>query len=130
MPVAGPQVDWSGALRQVAGDPLLLQRVVGAFLEESPQILSDLAEGARQEAWDRVRRAAHTLKGGLRLFGATELHTQAERLEDEARRGRVERAVERVALLSGECETLLCELAAFAKKGQLPQNGGPDLTGS
>ena len=60
----GPRVDWSGALRQVAGDPLLLQRVVGAFLEETPRILNELAEGAEQGAWDRVRRGAHTLKGG------------------------------------------------------------------
>ena len=120
----GPRVDWSGALRQVAGDPLLLQRVVGAFLEETPRILNELAEGAEQGAWDRVRRGAHTLKGGLRLFGAAELHTLAETLELEARRGSVAGAVERVSWLSRQCATLLRELAAFAKKGELPQNGG------
>jgi len=120
----GPGVDWTGALRSVGGDPLLLQRVVGAFLEETPRVLADLAEGAERGTWDRVQRAAHTVKGGLRLFGAVALHDLAEALEAEARGGGVAAAATRIAQLRTRVQTVLQELAAFANKGQLPQNEG------
>jgi len=87
-------------------------------------VLADLAEGAERGTWDRVQRAAHTVKGGLRLFGAVALHDLAEALEAEARGGGVAAAATRIAQLRTRVQTVLQELAAFANKGQLPQNEG------
>ncbi len=117
-PAAAPAlIDWSGALRQVDGDPGLLQTIASAFLAEAPPYL-DSIEGAIQGGQGRLlQRAAHTIKGGFRLFGAGEAYDLAMRLEEAGRRGRFEGVEATAARLRSLSQGILHELEVFAKTG-------------
>ncbi len=66
----GPSlVDWKVANHAVNGDQNLLDQVIGAFLEEGPQLLKTMQVSAAAGEWKRFQRAAHTLKSALRTFG-------------------------------------------------------------
>jgi CheY-like chemotaxis protein/HPt (histidine-containing phosphotransfer) domain-containing protein len=110
-------IDWAGALRQVDGDPGLLQTIASAFLAEAPPYL-DSSEGAIHGGQGRLlQRAAHTIKGGFRLFGAGEAYDLAMRLEEAGRRGRFEGAEATAARLRSLSQGILHELEVFAKTG-------------
>ena len=85
--VGAGSLDLTVALRAVQGDRELLNDVISAFLEECPELLTELeralAVGEAEAA--TVQRAAHTIKGGLRTFGATSLHDRAGEIETMGR---------------------------------------------
>ena len=67
-------------LQDTAGAEFVAE-LVGTFLEEAPQMLSELRQ-ARAEAQDeRFRRAAHSLKSNCNTFGALRLGLMARELE-------------------------------------------------
>jgi CheY-like chemotaxis protein len=75
--VSGPNGDdaaaiisWKHALQAVDGDALLLVELAGTFLEESPRLVAEMEGALTRRDAPVLRRAAHTVKGGLRLFGA------------------------------------------------------------
>ncbi len=86
--VAGSRA-MASALKAVDGDPDLLHDIARIFLSEAPRLIKDI-DGAIA-ATDPVvlRRAAHTIKGGLRLFGAEAAYELACRLENLGRNGDV-----------------------------------------
>jgi HPt (histidine-containing phosphotransfer) domain-containing protein len=101
----------------VDGDPGLLQTIASAFLAEAPPYL-DSIEGAIQGGQGRLlQRAAHTIKGGFRLFGAGEAYDLAMRLEEAGRRGRFEGVEATAARLRSLSQGILHELEVFAKTG-------------
>ncbi|RPI88023.1 MAG: sensor histidine kinase, partial [Planctomycetaceae bacterium] len=116
------QVAWEGALRQVDGDPVLLQTVVAAFLEETPRRLEELSGALAEGRSDIVRRTAHTIKGGFRLFGAEEAYALAVELEGMGRQGDLSRAEASARRLRESTQALIRELSAFAKKAVVAHN--------
>ena len=117
-----PQIDWNGALRQVDGDPGLLQTIANAFLAEAPPYLASI-EGAIQGKEGRVlQRAAHTIKGGFRLFGATEAYELAMQLEESGRGGQFDGVLETAQRLRELSRGILRELEVFAKRGSGSHN--------
>jgi CheY-like chemotaxis protein len=77
----GPVVDWSEALHSVNGDRRLLRDIVEAFLDESPRLLTVIRTAIEQLDAKTLQRAAHTLKGSTRYFGASQVSEMALRLE-------------------------------------------------
>lgn len=67
-------VDWAHALRATGGDRELLRALVETFLEEMPRQWQNLEKALAQKDWATARRAAHTIGGSFRHFGA---HTAA-----------------------------------------------------
>ncbi|MGQ9564471.1 MAG: response regulator [Thermogutta sp.] len=63
-------VDWAHALRATGGDRELLRTLVQTFLEEMPQQWQNLEMALSQKDWATARRAAHTIGGSFRHFGA------------------------------------------------------------
>ncbi len=79
-------MDLNVSLESVDGDEELLCSVIEAFLEEYPQRLREIDQGLIENNWTNFRRACHTIKGTLRIFGAIEAMDslrQIESLEDE-----------------------------------------------
>jgi HPt (histidine-containing phosphotransfer) domain-containing protein len=75
-----------GALYELLGcDREALVELVDAFLDEAPQRLAELRQGADQRDAALVGRAAHTLKSNGSTFGAVELASLCRRLELAAR---------------------------------------------
>lgn len=76
-----PLVDWAVALESVGGDPELLLEVIEAFLIEGPQQLAAIHSSFQAGDAKTLHRAAHTLKGSMRYFGARRLFETALQLE-------------------------------------------------
>ncbi|MSR58945.1 MAG: response regulator [Planctomycetaceae bacterium] len=84
-----PQVIWSQALEAVDGDEALLSELAVAFLGESPRLLQDMHGAIAGVDAALLRQAAHTIKGGLRMFGADAAYELACRLEELGHRDEV-----------------------------------------
>lgn len=80
-------VAWSVALKAVDGDSQLLADIARAFLEESPRLVQEMQLASARSDASLLRRAAHTIKGGLRMFGAEAAYDLANRIEGLAREG-------------------------------------------
>jgi HPt (histidine-containing phosphotransfer) domain-containing protein len=119
-PVGGEaRVDWRVALQAVQQDQNLLREVVEAFLEEYPRLLAELQTGLSTGNAAVTRRAAHTLKGSLRYFGAQRGCEAAQRLEELSRQERLEEGAESLGVLHDELAAVHKELAAqFAPAAQ------------
>jgi HPt (histidine-containing phosphotransfer) domain-containing protein len=74
-------------LDSVGGDSEFLAELVGDFLADAPAQLETLRETAVSGDAAGARRAAHTLKGNARTFGAAPLASLCEKTEAAAGAG-------------------------------------------
>ncbi|MEX0728664.1 MAG: PAS domain S-box protein [Planctomycetaceae bacterium] len=77
-------IDWSEALRATNDDVELLKVVAEAFFEEYPQLIRQLDQAVKVRDTAAARRAAHTLKGAMRTFGAHAAYELALTVENAA----------------------------------------------
>ncbi len=77
----GGMVDWSAALESTGGDSTLLQELIEVFLDEGPALLQAIRSALENRDGPLLRRSAHTLKGSLRIFGATRGVELAQEIE-------------------------------------------------
>jgi HPt (histidine-containing phosphotransfer) domain-containing protein len=68
------------SLQDTAGAEFVTE-LVGTYLEEAPQMISDLKSALTAGEADRFRRAAHSLKSNSNTFGAHALGAMAKELE-------------------------------------------------
>ncbi len=113
------------ALKSTEGDTELLRDVVEAFLEESPTLLDHLEHAISRSDYVEVRRASHTLKGTLRLFGSTPSRDLAADLEEMGRAQSLEDAELKLADLKDSFDLLRSQLVLGLKTlgAQFGQNG-------
>ena len=87
-----PGFDYAEALQHVDGDEQLLAELLAAFSAECPVLVGTIRDSIeRAEARD-LERAAHTLKGAVRVLGARDAVTATEQLEMMGRRGELQEA--------------------------------------
>jgi signal transduction histidine kinase/HPt (histidine-containing phosphotransfer) domain-containing protein len=110
----GPARALAAALKAVDGDAALLADVARIFLSESPRLLADMEGAISRTDAPLLRRAAHTIKGGLRMFGADSAYDLATRLEGLGREGDVRAAGELFENLKQGVLELQRELSIFA----------------
>jgi signal transduction histidine kinase/CheY-like chemotaxis protein/HPt (histidine-containing phosphotransfer) domain-containing protein len=77
-------IDRDELMARMGGDEALLRRLVHTFLTNYPSQLSDLREAIDTRDVDRLRRRAHTLRGAMSLFAASEAAEAARELERAA----------------------------------------------
>jgi CheY-like chemotaxis protein/HPt (histidine-containing phosphotransfer) domain-containing protein len=82
----------SGALDQIRslqrpGQPSILAKVVGAFDQSVPELLTALDESIARGDADAVRKQAHTIKSASANLGAMELSQNCRELEHRASQG-------------------------------------------
>ncbi len=68
------------ALRETAGAEFV-KELIDTFLQEAPEMLTDLRAALAAMDADRFRRAAHSLKSNANTFGALALGALARDLE-------------------------------------------------
>ncbi|MCC6510304.1 MAG: Hpt domain-containing protein [Pirellulaceae bacterium] len=74
-----------GQARQNFGcDESLLQEIATVFIEDVPQIATELQEACSRNDVPTVCRLAHSLKGLCATFGAEPARTYAQHIEHEA----------------------------------------------
>lgn len=71
------------AIRSSQGD--LLQRLILLYMEESPVLIAEIAEGIEKSDVGQVRASSHSLKSTSATLGALELADYAKDLEMMAR---------------------------------------------
>ena len=98
------------ALKTTDGDTDLLRVVVEAFLEEYPTLLMQLEQAIPRGDYAEVRRASHTIKGTLRLFGSTPSRDLAADLEAMGQTESLEHASLKLASLKDSLELLRSRL--------------------
>jgi len=114
-PESDGALDWSDALEAVQGDRRLLREIVEAYLEESPKLLAEIREAVAGGDAATLSRAAHSLKGSMRHFGAQDGAECAYRLETSGRDGKLDVAVEALAALEREAARLQAVLGDYLK---------------
>jgi HPt (histidine-containing phosphotransfer) domain-containing protein len=85
-----PLVNWNTALESVGGNRALLLEIVQAYLVDAPSQFELLRAAARRSDAATARRAAHTLKGTSRYFGAQAMVDTAWKLEQQTAQGSCE----------------------------------------
>ena len=101
------------ALDRVGGDRELLKELMETYRAESPQWLADIRGAIPRSDAAALRRAAHTLKGAVSIFGAVNAVNAAQHLEQMGARGDLAHAAEAWAALEQALCTLVPELDAY-----------------
>jgi HPt (histidine-containing phosphotransfer) domain-containing protein len=103
-----------GELRESVGDdPEFLAELVDEFLADAPTQLETLRTAAAAGDADGARRAAHTLKGTGRTFGAAQLASLCQEAETEAGSGDLGAVLTRVDGIDAEWARVHVELLAY-----------------
>jgi PAS domain S-box-containing protein len=103
-------LDRRALLQRVGGDEGLLAELVPVFRDDSARLLEEIAQALALDDGRAVERAAHTLKGSVRFFGAAAAAEEALRLERMGRANDLAGGREALARLAAENERLLAEL--------------------
>jgi signal transduction histidine kinase/DNA-binding response OmpR family regulator len=115
-PQAAPSLNLGEALGRVGGDAATLDRVINAFLQNCPKILSDMRRAMNDNNLADVRLHAHKLKGSLGIFSAGDSVKLAVHLETACSEGLTNEAQKLVEQLSLESARLVDALAAMRKE--------------
>jgi HPt (histidine-containing phosphotransfer) domain-containing protein len=83
----------------VGGDQAFFAELVDELLDDAPRQLASLRESAARGDAEGARRAAHTLKGNGRTFGAEELSALGLELESAAAGGDLDAVLARAGAL-------------------------------
>ena len=98
----------------------MLRDLVQAFLEEQPRRADEIRKAIDTADWELLHRAAHTIKGSMRYFGASAVFDRAFGLEQLAARKTLDGAEEIFSLLKQELAKLLPHLINYVEG-----RGGP-----
>lgn len=104
-------------LASVGGDPDFLAELVGDFLADAPTQLGLLRQAATTGDSDGARRAAHTLKGNARTFGAPELAARCEATERAAAAAELDTVVANLDGVEEEWDRVQAALTAMGDGG-------------
>lgn len=94
----------------------VISELMEVFLSDIEEILSELQQAIEEQDTKKLRRAAHTLKGGSALFGASVLSKLCLELEQLDLDGMRERALQKVEQIEAESQQVRAELKAMIKK--------------
>ena len=103
--------DRAAALTFVGGDHDLLDELLAIFTKDAPAQMEAIREAIAAGDAAELMRVAHTLKGALKVLGATAAAARAQRLEALGRAGDVREAGEMGAALGREVNRLLRSLS-------------------
>ncbi len=111
-----PLIDWEIALRTAMDDRHILRELAEDFLKQEIALLDAMDTAIQEGDTELLHRAAHSLKGDCRVFGAAVPEHIAFHIENMARDGSVDVAVA-VANLRQSIDRMCDELRAFLARG-------------
>jgi PAS domain S-box-containing protein len=106
-------LDEALALSRVGGDFELLREVVGLFLDDYPRALEKIRTAVAANDATGVEHNAHSLKGSVSTFGATDVFESALTLEKLGRSGNLAGAVDGLSKLEKALTALRPDLEAL-----------------
>ncbi|HEY4824389.1 MAG TPA: Hpt domain-containing protein [Solirubrobacteraceae bacterium] len=102
-------------LQSVGGDPEFLAELIGDYVTDAPAQLESLRLTAASGDAVGARRAAHTLKGNARTFGAVQLASLCEETEAAAAAGHLDIVLARVEAIEQEWARVQTACLVFQK---------------
>jgi CheY-like chemotaxis protein/HPt (histidine-containing phosphotransfer) domain-containing protein len=111
-------LDMSELLERAGDDMELVMVVVDMFLDEYPELLSQMQDAIQRGDSEALRIAAHTLKGSSANLAARSVSQAALVLEDIGRDGDMTHAEEAYSALEAEMERLKPVLTSLGKERQ------------
>jgi CheY-like chemotaxis protein len=108
-------LDRDQILERTGASPETLKEIVELFAVESEKLLKRMRDAISNEDPSELQRAAHTLKGSVRIFGAERAAAAALRLETIGREKDLLGAAGAHAALTSEIEHLMPILTEMAK---------------
>jgi two-component system sensor histidine kinase/response regulator len=108
-------LDRDQILKQIGGNADTLKEIVELFATESGKLMTRMRDAIRQEDPSELQRAAHTLKGSIRIFGAERAAAAALRLETMSSDKNFIGAEDALSELAGEIERLMPLLTDLTK---------------
>ncbi|MCX6032717.1 MAG: Hpt domain-containing protein [Chloroflexi bacterium] len=87
-----------------------MPELVHLYVQNGYELLGEMRRALATDDAPTLRRAAHTLKGGSGMYGATNLADICRKLEDSAREGVLAGAAERIAEIGAEFERVRAAL--------------------
>ncbi len=118
-PSANPRVspdspfDVSAILEVTGGDNGLLRELITLFLKESPAWVAQVRQAIANNEVDTLRRIAHSIKGSIGYFGASQVRDLAQRLESMGIENNLSGADEACADLEQGMASLLSALEVY-----------------
>jgi two-component system sensor histidine kinase/response regulator len=85
-------VNWTEASKTAQSNRKVLKSITEAALEEIPQLMTAIRRAIASSDGDKLKFAAHTLRGSMRCFGANRACEHAATLEEMGRKGELEDA--------------------------------------
>ncbi len=110
-----PVCDFDAALAALEGDRQLLGRMIEAFLAETSPLVLEMRDSIVHEHSVRLERAAHTLRGAVCNFVASNTYDAASRLQNFAVEKNWVAAGETLMELERELGDLIRALEGFRK---------------
>lgn len=113
-------IDWAVSLDAVQGDHELLREVASASVEECKALMTKLEQAVQLQDATATGRAAHTVKGLLRMFPSQPAAQIVEEIEDNAQLGEWNGLESSCESLKQQLIKLGAEISEFVKNGTLP----------
>jgi HPt (histidine-containing phosphotransfer) domain-containing protein len=108
-------MDLEAVLARLGGDRGLLAELATIYLEDEAAQIAAVAEAVEGGDAERVRRAAHAIKGSVANFGAGRAHAAALAMEMAGRNGDLSCAPALLGTLRRELAALHAALTALAE---------------
>ena len=102
--------DMAAALERTGGDRALFQELAGLFCRGCPQQMAEVQNAIAQKDAQRLKAAAHALKGAVGSFGPSRAFDAVLRLETMGRNGDLTGAPEIYESLRQEMTLLVSHL--------------------
>ena len=99
-------VDFEKALKQFVGNKTVLMKVLNGFVENARGQIGIIRQAITDRDADRVRREAHSIKGGAANLTAVELSRTAFEMENIGKSGSMERGISVLKRLEKELDGL------------------------
>jgi len=103
-------------LREMLGGDDYLEDFINGFLEDAPQMLSDMWEAEKKGDARGLRLAAHSLKSNSAELGAAELSELCRNIEYQAKDGTLDGLVDKLSRAQSEYERVRTALLKMMKK--------------
>jgi HPt (histidine-containing phosphotransfer) domain-containing protein len=107
-----PPIQWNEVLAAVGDDRGLLEELIQAFLQESPQLLAGIERSLGEPNAAEVQRQAHSLKSSLRFFGVASAADLAWRVEEAAQDAKLDAVPAILSKLKDELAAVQAALSA------------------
>ena len=88
------------------GDKQLMKQIVSAFLDEAPQLLTDMRQALADQEAETLMNAAHTMKGAVRVFDAECAEQLSRDIERLARDEKLEQVAQLISNLAQEVQQM------------------------